>query len=132
MLKEIDLKLFEILDSEVDKSFNKWCIYISDFTKIYREIHKWEVIKDNGFNYYKEWWDLFKIDKIIWHYPTSNTILRYVNKKKPNFSIVYNNQKLKVIDNYVVFKLDTTKEIIDYTDEQKQELYDFIKTLKLN
>jgi len=58
--------------------------------------------------------------------------LRYVNKKKPNFSIVYNNQKLKVIDNYVVFKLDTTKEIIDYTDEQKQELYDFIKTLKLN
>ena len=137
MLKEIDLKLFEILDSEIDKTLQFWCyIKMLEYSKIFwLESDYWRYIcVDQHFLYQDNpEWSLFYPDKwsdyiILWHYPTTNAILRYCHQK----NILLNNHKdynVLCIYNIDWYYFDTTKEIIDFTDEQKQELYDFLKTI---
>jgi hypothetical protein len=89
---------------------------------------------------YWTWWFHFSVDeykcKIIWHYPTTNTVLRYIKNNWLVYSDFdfYNNIFVSMdiyweIINTSDYILDITKEIKDYTDKQKQELYDFLKTL---
>ena len=132
MLKEIDLKLFEVLDSEIDKSLNSgniWCI--CEYSSFDEDV--WEdVVYDVD---YFENEDLDKKNyrsKIIWRYPTTNTVLRYLHKKELSKitlwgGIIYIDTN---IEKFRWHSLDITKEIIDYTNEKKQELYDLLLKLK--
>jgi hypothetical protein len=73
---------------------------------------------------------MIKIDTIIWHYPTTNTVLKYISSK-------LNIHDIKIEDWYIkiwfwilqYFFLDIAKEIKDYTNEQKQELINFFKNI---
>ena len=149
MLKEIDLKLFEILDSEIDKTLSEWC-YINDESWLFKiwdnayvkissenkftyitlltgDVPKVKYLEIQNPNNYFENINNPTFD-ILWHYPTTNTILRYCHQK----NILLNNHKdynVLCIYNIDWYYFDTTKEIIDFTDEQKQELYDFLKTI---
>lgn len=164
MLNKIDLQLFTILDSEIDKTLSYWC-YISiklywksklrynqiksifpcwywknkvDIYMIHNPYWEYEINyssrdKWNFIDYL--WYDNIRLKEkyntftFIWHYPTTNTILRFIQEKLRNktWLEIHFFQEWIFIDGYV---LDITKEIKDYTDIQKQELINFL--IKLN
>ena len=134
--KEIDLKLFEILDSEIDKTLSEWVII-----KVYKSFYK--IVEDDDFYFIDYKWEVKYISNsfdwensdyiILWHYPTTNTVLRYLGKYW-HFMIddrwwIFDKSWNSDCPDDRVFRLDITKEIKDYTDEQKQELYDFLNNL---
>ena len=106
-MNKLDLELFEILDSEIWESPLILDLLVDK--KSNRKIETWR--KD---------------------YPTTNTVLRYI-LSRPGTSIRtysdYEGLNFIVYDKEELYKLDITKEIINYTDEQKQELINFLKTL---
>lgn len=134
MLTELDTSLFTILDSEVDKTLSEWCFieYNWKIEKIVSE-YDWYYTTPTFFaNADSDYID--KYCKIYWHYPTTNTILRYIDNF--NWWVEYIQQWFLKIskawyneEQYEYFDLDITKEIKDYTDEQKQELINFLKSL---
>jgi hypothetical protein len=151
MLNELELELFKILDSELNKKLLKWC-YINDESWVYiiwdencthklgdryitiyeHKIPKVKYLKIQNPNDYSQYIPNPTFD-ILWHYPTTNNILMYcINKASLWF---HNNNWVNTCIYFDIkqepylYRLDITKEIINYTDEQKQELYDFLKTL---
>lgn len=154
MLNKLDLKLFELLDSEVNKelSFGCYC-KIGSFHRISSNdrYHEWfEIVRD----YYKDCGSLLFLDyeiwlekniewhkallddiTILWHFPTTNEILRYVWDKW-NCSQDYKNycefywEFIGIIYEWQTFQLDITKPIQQHTDKQKEELIDFLTLLK--
>ena len=136
-MNKLDLELFDILNSEIDKTLSFWCVITENYEwkdYMYTIV---EICNNNEKYYYirhMDWvWNFNKTKtEIIWHYPTCSTVLRYCLNNKCGISdydswtdywyIEIDNRKTKII-------LDITKEIINYTDEQKQELINFLKTL---
>ena len=164
MLNKLDLELFTILDSEINKTLDE--SYIE--TNFLHECHPalfnpkwenktiniiWKIIKYEQIMSTNSFWtitnivvynDIMWIDKyididniewsyrIIWHYPNTNTILRYCNKKwYDDLHITHYRDALWITttNNEWHYELDITKEIKNYSDEQKQELINFLKTL---
>lgn len=160
MLNKLDLKLFEILDEEVDKEVTNWCFLkiqrsnslgeplskIPDIVKVfYLDIYN-TIFCKNKIN-----WELNErtntcwqirsnfITKIIWHYPTHADVLRHIVKKW-NGRYWYEDDELiffiYIIDKWGqwkdkrFFKLDITKPIEQYTDKQKEELIEFLELIK--
>ncbi len=113
MLDKLDLELFEILDSEIDKtlSFGSWI-------KI-----DWWVLER-----YDRTFEWYTVDKIIWHYPTTNEVLRYINHR-----LIL---KFNLFEDYIYifyrkgieYRL-YLKPIQKYSDEQKEELITFLNLI---
>lgn len=163
MLNKLDLELFKLLDSEINKELTIWC-YVKvllywkrtpRYNKLKNIIPCWYwknkfdiyLLNDTYWEYsinyssrdkgnFSEhlWYDNIKLKEkyntftFMWHYPTTNTVLRYIQTK------LKNKQWLEIhffidwifIDGY---QLDITKEIKDYTNEQKKELINFLREL---
>jgi hypothetical protein len=138
MLNKLDLELFQILESEIDKTLNKWCFYKRNWNIC--EIDNGD-IKNESISIWLHFQAFMNNVKIIWHYPTTNTVLRYI---KNDTNIWYpkmiaswwNNENIELLfhrgttpyDSHHM-KLDITKEIKKYTNEQKQELINFLKNV---
>jgi len=155
MLTKNDLELYRILDSEIDKTLSEWCccIFNTDYNHTYTmyiNYTKWSIIKlihkdvkyDHIFTSDIIRWtihfrnDIFQYLDILWHYPTTNTILRYARAKKIELSVYQHNRFHLVFDYFDKdskcwdnYELDITKEIKDYTEEQKEKLILFLKSI---
>lgn len=72
----------------------------------------------------------FELCELLWlfDFPNTNDILMYVFKK---YYIDFFDEKIISFKNeeWKKYNLDITKEIKDYTDEQKQELINFLKNI---
>lgn len=138
MIKELDLKLFKILDSEIDKTLSFGC-YFKWWHTIEPCIVNYKInnqITDCDWDWYdikrQEWLNRFQLEKIIWHYPTINEVLKYIPYKKLSkfnkfedyiYIQIWIDNKFKDIRLYL-------KPIQNYTDEQKQELINFLTNIK--
>ena len=139
MSNKLDLELFETLDNEIDKTLNFWLMFIWHHTEWFEflshTINRWLVTID--WDVYNLKWkkeDRFVVDKIFWHYPTTNEVLRYCRIKwKDNISFwIYPKEIVIKIKNTKIWKmlyLDITKPIQQQTDEQKQKLIDFLNNI---
>ncbi len=121
MLNKLDLELFKILDSEIDKTLSFGCWYeyerhnMIKLTKYYNIVDIYDGLED-------------KPTKILWHYPTTNEVLRYCFKKGYIMSydsdrkslLLYNN----INENIVVINI--VKPIQYQNDLIKQELILFL------
>ena len=139
MLNKLDLELFEILDSKVDKTLSEGCFFrIFDKIKMVFKVEKrnkqigireFEDYNVFMFEFANKITELVNIEDLsIWHYPTTNTVLRYIFKK---YYIDFFDEKIISFKNeeWKIFNLDITREIQDYTNEQKQELINFLKNI---
>jgi len=135
-MNKLDLELFEILDSEINKKLEYWayCELEDNIIIKYIDIDN-SFFEHRDYEYtilwtwaYNEWIERVEINKILWHYPTTNTVLRYIQTKLKNKEWLEIHFFIEwiFIDWYELY---ITKEIIDYTDKQKQELINFLKTL---
>ena len=99
MLSKNDLKLFEILDEFVDKSDSDWCIVMFSW-------------------------------RIVWHYPTLSTVLRYIeNHRNKRFRKIYTNWLICFAVDGPTYTFDLTKELKDRSEEQKEELINFLLSI---
>ena len=145
MLNKIDLELFKIADSVIDKELTYWCIIEID--------NYWSLIYEMvaGGNLYIEevdWvlWtshigierelleDFFPSYRIIWHFPTSKQLIDLVFEKgyynaidSDGVFIQINHIKSDIIIGswYQLPKWEP----ITWTDKQKEELRDFLLSL---
>jgi hypothetical protein len=78
--------------------------------------------------------NLYVLDSIIWHYPTLSTVLRYIKNSIYNFHIMVWQQSILIDTDFwdikKTYKIDITKELKDYTEEQKWELIEFLDSIK--
>lgn len=131
MLTKNDLKLFEILDEFVDNSLRFWCIvfhkadmwYCNDSYRIY----PW----DNNFKHNTA--ETRGVSEIIWHYPTLSTVLRYCETKNilvKNWDEIWTIKLFDWLDEMqnTLFTFHLTKELKDWSEEQKEELYNYLKS----
>jgi hypothetical protein len=144
MLTKNDLKLFEILDEFVDKTLGFGC-YIEKWKQDY---YLWQEDKNTYTIYKKEWFKLFVLEnnhnnnqyikwefcKIIWRYPTLSTVLRYIFTKLYRYmsitqSSITQSSITTIDEQWNEISFDLTKELKDRTEEQKEELILFLKSL---
>lgn len=145
MLSKLDIELYKILDSEVDKDLSFGCYVYLNWNRDYPEVGKICRIWDDTrfkhswnksyikFDSIKEW---FEIDKILGHYPTTNEVLRYIMSNW-NMRYWYQDEYYKWILVFIdiwgrweKFKLNIKTPIQKQTDEEKQNLIDFLKLIK--
>jgi len=139
MLTKNDIRLFEILDEYIDKSLSFGCNiarYTEEQTKIewvylqtiipneYTIISKvmqnnWVVHKSEDYEY-----------DIIWHRFTLSTVLRYCFGNNIRIicseGIIYCEWKRWYTD----YTFDITKELKDYSEEEKEKLILFLESIK--
>jgi len=137
-LTQNDLRLFELLDWEVDKTLSFGCNV---------KMSNWDIITlasplytsvDKKFVSLKtcSWPFNFDIRKeeceILWHYPAHWDVLRYCKKqsKFDEITLWENYTAIYYIDNGTDFiDLDLTKPIQNYSEEAKAELIEFLENI---
>lgn len=145
-MNALDLQLFEILDEEIDKTLSFGSYYELD-QENWIQIIDWSE-EFSYSNWYWPYWVRIKdldnwiwiISEILWHYSTTNEVLRYwykivwgylineiiaetlIESKNIYFELSWNKK--------LIFNLDITKPIQQYSDKQKQELIDFLLLIK--
>jgi len=156
-LTKTDLKLFEIMDKEIDKDleFGHFVYVYNNNTDekeyiLYDNTMEWEVVDSSDFDWlilpmdfksYKiidDWWDWYCVIKEVWLYPTTNEILRYVNKLVADEKAVINIETYEetiwffnndYFDNTALLYLDITQPIQDYSEKKKEELVNFLENI---
>lgn len=158
MLNKLDLELFKILDSEIDKTLSEWC-YINDeswlfkiwdnanikissenrftyITLLTKNVPKVKYLEIQNPNNYFENIPNPTFD-ILWHYSTTNTLLRYLENNDFKVDWPYGwmiiLKRKHINEGWIIliktFEFDITKEIKEWSDEKKQELINFLKSI---
>jgi len=138
-LTKNDIRLFELLDWEIDKSFS-FGAYLTYEDGYYWQ-YAWKTERRTNV-YYKNEDKLFippnqyfkaSLKEVLWHYPTHADVLRYVQNKCYIDDWTISNQLY--IETYGQYWeeelfLDLTKPIQNYSEEAKAELIEFLETIK--
>jgi len=136
MLEKIDLKLFKILDKEINKKLTEWCLLKDNFGRLYKIC-----VDDRIYQYNWDWFEIDDEDKKynpLWHYPNHAEVLRYCiilgciteNINSETISFLYYKWEKDWVQITAELDLDITKDIKDYTEEKKKELADFLEEIK--
>ena len=164
-LTKNDLKLFKILDKEIDKTlsfgchlrcwwiitWNYWDWYFWRYD--FKEINKEDYFDDELYDQ-DDWY--FISSEVLWHYPTTNEVLRYlynmynykngkslmsdtekdrihlktfrkcIEKTTRNWKLIEEKERM---ENLSHFLLDITKPMQNYSEQQKEELITFLETI---
>jgi len=133
-LTDNDKRLFEILDWEIDKSLSFGCYLDADFTDCWCEEN---IQIDIAISWFWTRWiqclNNWNTDNhtILWHYPTHADVLRYCKKTEYNYPELEDSFiRISSVSDFEWFELDLTKTIQNYSEEQKQELINFLETIK--
>jgi len=128
-LTKNDLRLFELLDWEIDKKVWYWC-WIQPWwdESICRVIvDRWIELDVQW-----EWGNVSVLHRprtmfVYWVYPTHADVLKYISYLEE----VYIEDGLILIEifKWKMFRLDITKPVQNYSEKSKQNLIEFLETL---
>lgn len=152
-LTNTDKQLFDILGEEIKKELSFGCYVILSETEILQVSWKRKDFYEINIKWEQEYRDVtimstwkktcelhWKFDKeILWHYPNHAEVLRYVYNQdidaiEINLDLNTIEIDLDYYDNKDKYKgarliLDLSKDIKDYTEEQKNQLILFLKEI---
>ena len=138
MITKKELELFELLGEEVDKELSEGCYIQMNKKRIVKYIRK-AIPTEFIYNFEclaETWWKYFghfnDEKKILWHYPSFSTVLRFINEncKILNIRIFeyigfdFKDKNWQLQPYRLIFK-----EPKDYTEEELDWLLYFLKQI---
>jgi hypothetical protein len=143
VIREVIQVYYSLISKEIWCHLQLWIDWeaIWDIVNIPKKDLYWpKWVHDLYFNWkwdYKPFTDYWskKIYRIVWHYPTLSTVLRYCIKNKcyiventdDNEKVINTSIRIGTNKGYV---FDITKEIKDWSEEQKWELIKFLLSIE--